>query len=931
MRIEDDELRASFQVSSEEHLRLLDDGLLHLEQYPNDREQLKVLVREIHTLKSTAVMLELKNISSLAHQIEHILAEIEQGTKTVTEELADRLWTALEALHKFAQEAITGEPAGINPFHALASLMGAGASNERPAPVESPPTPTPIRTPIYIDDEELRQTFKIACEEHLQKLDEGLLYLEKQPDDCAKLEELLREIHSIKGDAGMLGVPPMVSLAHEWEHQLIPVKDGTIDLCDQVVDRLTHGLDALRKLALEAITGELSDLDLDEAFAYLSPNSEPLANSPAPNPPPTNRGRPNPPSSSAALPFPERRSGRQDAPFSFPDRRTDTSKRRLPANSALDSNYRIDTIRVETRHLDALMTQAGELTVTKIRIAHRLGDIDSLIRLWEEWSRDIFAKRLLIDELERWGESGMTVRERSSTLNQLQALHKRAEARLESLGRSANYLKNAIGEDTSRLEVLSGELEEGIRTLRLLPLSTIFNLYPRMVRDLARKQGKEVELAISGGETRADKRILEEMKDPLLHILRNAIDHGIETPEEREQQGKARQARLGLRGRQTANSIIIEIMDDGRGLDLEKIKQSALRHGLYRQEELDAMIAHQIQSLIFLPGFSTRSFVTEISGRGVGMDVVRANVERLKGSIQIDSVAGQGCIIRIQLGTTLATAHVLLVLVDGMTYALPVESVHTVRTIRPSDIFYLEGRATIAIEGQPISVAHLSDLLEMRRAKHRRVSSLSASQQPCILLKVDRDRLGLLVDVLLDEQDIILKPQSRLLKRVRNVSGATILGTGEVCMMLNPQDLIKSARLSDSGVRIQQEVPHKPMQQVILLVEDSITTRTQEKRILEGAGYEVVAAVDGLDGLNKLEMHAIDAVVSDVQMPNLDGLEMTARIRQNPQYNELPILLVTSLSSEKDRAKGAEVGANAYITKSSFNSDILLETLRRLI
>ena len=480
---------------------------------------------------------------------------------------------------------------------------------------------------------------------------------------------------------------------------------------------------------------------------------------------------------------------------------------------------------------------------------------------------------------------------------------------------------------------MASELEEGVRTLRLLPLSTIFQLLPRIVRDLAKQQGKEVNLIIEGGETRADKRILEEMKDPLMHMVRNAIDHGIESPAEREKLGKSRQATIRLKGYQTATNIVIEISDDGRGLDVESIRQTALKREVIREADLAVMTPSQIQALIFAPGFSTRNFVTEISGRGVGLDVVRTNVERLKGTIQVESQLGQGCTFRIQMGTTLATAHVLIVEVQGRPYAIPVEAVHTTLLVQPHEIFAIEGRETVILADQPVSIVKLADLLELKSSPPSRPTQpgFSSKLLPCIILKVGSDRVGLLVEALLDEQDVVLKPQSKLLKRVRNVAGATILGTGEVCMVLHPQDLLKSVRQRATTLVPKAFAEVQAPKQVVLLVEDSITIRTQEKRILESAGYEVVTAVDGLDGFNKLRNREFDAVISDVQMPNLDGLGLTAKIRQHKEYSELPIILVTSLATDEDKRRGAEAGANAYITKGTFDQKVLLDTLRRLV
>ncbi|MCC5900290.1 MAG: response regulator [Phormidium sp. GEM2.Bin31] len=914
--IEDEELRHTFQLASQDHLQKLYDGLLHLEQSPDDRVKLDDMLREIHSLKGDAGMLGVNAVAQLAHEWEQALAPVKSGEVVLTSERCDELLRGLDYIRQCVDQAVTLNDA------------------PEPSPEDNSTSP-PVAESRYIEDEELRQTFQVASEDHLQKLDAGLLYLETHPQDGAKLDELLREIHSIKGDAAMLGMTDMAQLAHEWEQQLLPVKEGTQSFDASLCDRLGEGIKALQQLVQEAITNSPAQLSLLDSLATLRGE--------APGRPPT--GSLSSGSSSAS------------GGTSEPD----------------EGNYRIDTIRVDTQNLDALMTTAGELTVTKIRIAHRLSEIEEVVVFWEEWAREAGNMSLklshpLQDELQktmqrqgiaalgmgdergdaRVGYEGRFNGATHSALLNFARFQEQNQDRLETLGKLVNRLQTGIAEDTARLETLADDIEEGVRTLRLLPLSTIFNLYPRLVRDLARSQGKEVRLKIIGGETRADKRILEDMKDPLTHIIRNAIDHGIESPEERKRQGKPSTATITLRGYQTASTIVIEVSDDGRGLEIEKIKKTALKNEVVSPTELEAMTPGQIQNLIFMPGFSTRSFVTEVSGRGVGLDVVRANVERLKGSVHVMSKPGQGCSMSLQLGTTLATAHVLLLEVQHIyheatgttlprqSYALPVEFVQTAVMIAPDDIFSLEGRETILYDNQPISVVHLADILELPINLEMQEAQKSLA---CILLKVGEEWLGVLVDRLIDEQDAILKPQSQLLKRVRNVSGATILGTGEVCMVLNPVDIIKSVRgvhrratqVADAFTHVEGTRTEETAKQTLLLVEDSITTRTQEKRILEAAGYEVVTAVDGVDGYNKLRSGQFDAVVSDIQMPNLDGLELTARIRTHPDYSELPIILVTSLATDEDRRRGAEAGANAYITKSSFNQDVLVETLQRLI
>jgi two-component system, chemotaxis family, sensor kinase CheA len=793
---------------------------------------------------------------------------------------------------------------------------------------------------MYIEDAELRDIYKSATTERLQALEASLLHLEKNPGDHSQLEAFLREAHTLKGDSRMLGVNDVETLIHQMEDLMVSVKSGEGSITSELCDRLYRGIDAVRQIVRESVTGVSSGVNTFLALADLmgaQSDHETSAIEPT------------------ATAFDEDEEEELTDDFLFNDfiaaisSQPETSNIESSLNSSFEPNIEpiatipvatipvaavheapigseelqstesLDTIRVDATKLDALMRQAGELSVANLRIARRTTDIDELIKLYEEWSRDTSVSR-------------STFRQLDPSLTQVQDFWKRGGTRLEQLGNLVSHLKAAAAEDRTSLESISSDLESGIANLRLLPLSTIFNLFPRTVRDLSRQIGKQIKLELEGGDTRADKRILEEIKDPLLHIIRNAIDHGIESPEERHSQGKSSQATLRLTGIQKGDTIVIEVTDDGRGLDLEAIKRTAVRRSVIREEELLGMSAEQIKALIFSPGFSTRDEVTEISGRGIGLDVVRANVERLKGTIEIESVPHKGCKFRISLNSNLTTAHVLIAQVNQNSYAIPVEAVETMLLLSRQEIFSIEGSQAFNFEGQPVSVAWLADLLELPittpaspKAANTAVRNLS-----CVILKIGTERLGILVDELLDRQDLVLKPQSKILKRIRNISGATILGNGEVCMVVNPQDLFKSVR-KDSGTTIAKVLEEVKPKNKLLLVEDSIIIRTQMKRLLEAAGYEVTIAVDGVEGFNKLRAGQFDAVVSDVEMPNLSGLQLTEKIRKHQEYSELPILLVTTLASDEDKRRGVAAGANAYLTKGNFDQKVLIETLKRLI
>jgi two-component system chemotaxis sensor kinase CheA len=914
--IEDETLRELYHITSLERLQNLEAGLRHLTSYPEDETTLETLQQEAHSLTGDSKSAGVETVEILARSLEEILLNLKHQQIVLTQELSDCLEQGLAAIHRLVQEAVTGQPSGVDVTEVFDYLMEVVLELQQLQPDAVPSdeedkedkedfrfqptiddhtksfitsslkaefqgnvTPSPS---TFIEDEDFRDIYRTTSEERLQKLEAGLLYLEKHPDDETTLEELLREAHSLKGDSRSADLESVETLTHAVEDVLLGIKHQQIVLTSEVSDRLYQGLDAIAFLVHEAVTGQHSNVDTPGVLKQLMEVVPAL---------PLSESLPVPLETPAAIPA----IATQDIPT---------------PGIGVNEPYRIDSIRVPTRELDALMTQAEELTVTKIQIAHATAEIEELERQWNKWKA--FNKKQ---------------HRQSSSLakNPYQ----------ESIEKAIDRLSLLAQDNSSKLNLIAEELREKISNLRLLTLSTLFQFFTRTVRDLAKQQGKQVELMIEGGETTADKRILEEMKDSLMHLIRNAIDHGIETPAERETLGKSPVATIWLRGYQSTHHIVIEIADDGRGLDLEKIKQTAVKRKLHHPEQLENMTSSQIYSLIFAPGFSTRTFITEISGRGIGLDVVRTNVERLKGNIEIESTPGQGCTFRLQLGKSLATLNTLLFKVKGIIHALPMEYVPGSLLVSQDEIATIEGREMITWNNQIVPVVDLSDLLQLANSpgsmSRAKIEQQTNDLRTCILLKVGEEQAGFFVDRLLDTQEVFIKPQSQLLQRVRNIFGATILPSGEVCMILNPPDLLKSLQKpapSTISIKPKKTVPLKP---VILLVEDSLYVRTQEQRLLEKAGYEVVIAVDGLDGYRQLKKRNFDAVISDVEMPNIDGLLLTAKIRQHREYKDLPIILVTTLNSDEDKKRGAEAGANAYVIKGKFNQKFLLETLEKFV
>lgn len=925
--IDDDELREIYRTTSEGRLQILEASLIRLEQGVADANTLEVLRRETHSLKGDSKAVGLESVGMLIQLIEDVIKDIKNQSLAVTAEVSRYLHDGLQTLTQLVDVATSGKPSDVDIDKTLERFITISAdlatlsvpqSSQSPqlpqsptvtvaavadpaintadamadaglmaAPVEliqdpiepelselaiEPLEPMAESSSRTIVDVELREIYRTTSAERLQRLEASLLYLEKHPRDAGSLSTLLREVHSLKGDARSAGVEPVETLAHALEDVLSGIQLQTVDLDSTVSDRLYESLDAIGNFVQESVTGAPANVDVERLLESLK------AALPAGLATDNTRLQPG-------------QSGVPDDPLPIFDARKENAAQ---------------TVRVQTRDLDALTTQTEELAVTRIQISQTATQTEQLMTLWEDW------------------QANKDQQQPASTPSY--------EERLERL---ILGLRSTLQSNSSRLELISEDLRDRVRRLQLLPMSSLFQPLGRMVRDLAKEQAKDVNLMFEGEETTADKRLLDGIKDSLLHLVRNAIDHGIETPAEREASGKSADATLRVKTYQTAISLTIEITDDGRGLDLDKIKQTAIKRRLHTPDELESMTVNQIQQLILAPGFSTRSFITEISGRGVGLDVVRSQVEELKGAIQIESVQGQGCTFRLQLSTALSTANVVLAETQGMTFAIPIEFLDTTLLISPQQIVANEGQDTITLGEQTIPVANLTSTLELASSPIydwvAQPSSHSGTARPCVVLKVGNDRAGFFVDRLLNHQEVVVKPMGSLLKRVRNVSGTTILGTGDVCMILNPSDLLKSVQqrpLSDTSVASKVTRRHQP---VILLVEDSPPVRIQEKRLFEGAGYIVITATNGLEGYNMLQAGGFDAVVSDVEMPQLDGFSLVTKIRQQQEYDQLPIILVTTLDSDADRQRGADAGANAYILKGRFNQEALLETLERLI
>jgi len=752
------------------------------------------------------------------------------------------------------------------------------------------------------DDEflkSLQETFAIEAHEHVEVISTGLLELEKSPPEADRkrlVETVFRAAHSLKGAARAVNFNDIELICQSLEDTFALWKRSGEVPSRETLDAVHHTLDTVTGL----MTGQ-------------GPSS----------PQPTTPARPVPPTVSV-VPAPAESSAAPPPEVSAP----------LPAAGlpVREKSAVTETVRISVAKLDARLLEAEEMLMAKLAVSQRAADLRELVARLETWTKEWAAVqpevRTVRQALERPAGNSATLTGARRLMEFVEWNHDY----LRTLESKVNALWKATEQDRSMVGKLVDDLLEDSKKMLMLPLSTQSAFFSRMVRDLCRDQEKEAELVIRGEEVEVDKRILEEMKDPLVHILRNCIDHGIEPPAERRRRGKPARATITLAvSAIDGGKIELLVSDDGAGIDAAKVCEAAVRRGVISRENASQLTEADAQALIFKSDISTSPIITQLSGRGLGLAIVREKTERLGGRVVVQSRLGEGTTFRIALPVTLATFRGTCVEVDHRLFILPTTSVERVTRFRAEDVRTVEGRETLALDGRPVALVRLAEVLELPLPER---PPEEPERRPVVLLGAADQRMAFAVDAVLEEQEVLVKQLGKPLSRVRNISGATILGSGRVVPVLNVADLLKSARrvarTARPAARNGRPAQAAAVAKSILVAEDSITSRMLLKGILEGAGYSVKTAVDGMEAFTLLRAERFDLVVSDVEMPRLNGFDLTARIRADRKLAEMPVILVTALASREDRERGIDVGANAYLVKSSFDQSNLLETVRQL-
>ncbi|MCI7364751.1 MAG: response regulator [Campylobacter lanienae] len=768
------------------------------------------------------------------------------------------------------------------------------------------------------DMQEILEDFLVEAFELIEQIDHDLVELESNPEDLELLNRIFRVAHTVKGSSSFLNFDVLTKLTHHMEDVLNKARHGELKITPDIMDVVLESVDMMKAL-LRSIRERGNDVDagvsisdicdrltaINEGKDISSSKSKDEVKEEAKEEPkdePKEDGK----EPSAMDQEPEvdvnslseaeveaeierllkvrkaedqarKEKQKQNEQPEAPAPKGSKPQQKESNTPAQSSASAVEqTIRVEVKRLDNLMNLIGELVLGKNRLLKIYDDVE------ERYEGEKFLEEL----------------------NQV----------------------------VSQLSLVTTDIQLAVMKTRMLPIAKVFNKFPRMVRDLSRELGKQIDLEISGEETELDKSIVEEIGDPLVHIIRNSCDHGIEDPKDRLAAGKPEKGVIELKAYNEGNHIVVEIVDDGKGIDALAVKMKALERGLITEREVDSMTDKEAFSLIFKPGFSMAKQVTNVSGRGVGMDVVKTNIEKLNGIIDIDSEVGRGTIMKLKIPLTLAIIQSLLVGSQEEFYAIPLASVKETVRVPVDNIYTIEGKNVLRLRDEVLSLVRLSDLFGVKQIFE------SGDQTYVVVINVADSKLGIIVDSLIGQEEIVIKSLGNYLQNIRGIAGGTIRGDGKVTLIVDVGMIMDMAKEIKIDIRASMESSaqmskkEKPSDYKVLIVDDSKMDRTIMQKSLEPIGVTVIEATNGIEALNIVKSgdHSIDAMLIDIEMPRMDGYTLAGEIRKYSKYRNLPLIAVTSRTSKSDRLRGVEVGMTEYITKP-YSPEYLENVVRKNI
>jgi two-component system chemotaxis sensor kinase CheA len=731
----------------------------------------------------------------------------------------------------------------------------------------------PIDTSLFIGK------FVEEGRDRLKALGAALLRLEQEPGAVDAIAEALREAHSIKGSALMLGFTDVSQITHELEELFVAAKTNPSLLDGDAFDVIFRGVDQVATRVEGLARGQLEAIEVSEICQQLNDLLKPRRQTMAPTSP------------SETIDYVP------DAPAHDPT----TPLQRAPEVH--------QSLRVPVEKLERLAHLAPEMVVQSLKAFERHAELRRMERMLSRLRDRVREARLTPETADH--DRGAQLADYADALDGITR-------------RMREFLVN-FSDDRVRLNLITEELRQNVIELTMLPVASVFDPFPRAVRDLARTFGKDIDITIRGRETELDKKIIEQISEPLIHLIRNAVDHGIETPADRVRIGKPAAGHLILSAEQQGNRILITLKDDGCGIDLAMLRAVAIQRRVAAAGEIDRWTPEQILDVIFQPGFSTRSLATDVSGRGVGMDVVKSVVERLGGAVRVQSELDKGTSITLNLPLSLALLRVVLVEAGEELFALPTAAIRRILQVGASDIGQLQQGPVAEVDGENIPLTALSTMLQVPAAP-------AAARQTVIVAEGSDGRFGILVEAVHEEQELVFKELRGPLRNQKTFTGAALLGNGDIVPILDVNALFDLAsRAPAIGAAPTLARRAAPRISRVLVVDDSLVAGELQKNILLAAGYESEIASDGIEALDCLHRKEWDLVVADVDMPRMTGFELTERMRADEQFRDIPVIIVTSRDTVDDRRRGFEVGADAYVLKREFDQSQLLDTVRRLI
>lgn len=790
----------------------------------------------------------------------------------------------------------------------------------------------------------LLKTFKIEAEEHIKSMSEGLINYEKSRDEDQQqniLETVYRAAHSLKGAARAVNIFIVEELCQNIENVFSSIRKKELETSFELFDLLHSGVDLISNYLSTEDESEKSEFqnEIDSLTITLKEILVGEFQSPLETKPPQPKvKKADPPKSEepvAVKTEPIEEEDIKEKEIQTPvaevseepqPEETDSVPKSEKKPASAKPATLSDTVRITTSKLDSMFAQTEEMLSVKQSFQQSNKDLNELKLFFDAWKT----------EWERLRKHLLSSKEFSVGTSQLNKLHPNISRLNEFITYNDEFIERIFDKlrglqksslvNNQSLNIMVGSLLKEMKRALMLPFSYLLDIFPKMTREISRELGKEIALEISGEGIEIDRRILEEMKDAMIHLIRNSIDHGIEDGDTRSAIGKDRKGKIDITIDQTeGNKVQIIINDDGKGIDAAAIKEKAFSKGIIDEKEANAMSDEDAAYLIFKSEVSTSKTVTQLSGRGLGMAIVKEKVEKLGGIINIKTEKGKGTEFSIVLPLSLATFRGIIVEVSKRLFVLPTLSVEKVTRIKISDIKSLGNKRTLLYLGKPIPLVSLKDILQLDDL------GLDREFQSVVILGSINNKIAFLVDDIINEQEIVVKPLSKQLEHLKNITGASILGDGQVVPILNIHEILKSVEDSDSHFLNNFEEIGKVKPVKILVTDDSLTSRTLLKDILESNGYIVKLASDGKEAITLLKSEKFDLLVSDIEMPNMDGLELTRNVRNNDKLLAIPIILISGLDSVENKELGINAGANAYIVKKEFRQEVLLKTVEMLL